>query len=434
MVREDTSGGTFGQLAEELVAATRSLLDDLVQEGALRMLMAALGVEVEAYIAEHGAARDASGRALVVRNGLARERAVATTAGVLRVKAPRVNDRRDGERFTSQVLPPYLRRSARLEEALPVLYLRGLSTGDMAPALETLLGTAARGFSATTITRLTEVWKDEYKAWSKRDLSGKRYAYVWADGVNFPVRLEEDKLTCLVVVGVTAAGDKEVIAIHEGHRESTDTWQTLLRDLKARGLATPLLAIGDGALGFWSALDGVFPTTKQQLCWKHKLANVLDKLPKRLQGTAKDHLHAIMYAPDRVTADKEMKRFDEVYSAKHPRAVASLLDHSNQLLTFLDFPAEHWVHLRTTNPIESTFSTVKARTKKTHGAGSRAAALAMTFKLIEAAEQRWRKVNAPQLVAAVLSGLSFKDGLLVKPAEPAPPTVPDDMVQQEVAA
>lgn len=437
MSREHRTEATFEQVAEELAAVSRPLLDDLVQEGARRMLVAALQIEVEAYISEHTSVRDARGRAMVVRNGQARERAVATAAGVLAVKAPRVHDRREGERFASTILPPYIRRSPRLEEALPVLYLRGLSTSDMAPAMETLLGEAARGFSATTVTRLTEVWKEEYLAFARRDLSSRRYAYVWADGVNFSVRLEEDRLTCLVLVGVSENGDKEVIAIHEGHRESTDSWLTLLRDVKSRGLLAPILGIGDGAIGFWNALSQVFPTTKQQLCWKHKTANVLDKLPKRLQGTAKDHLHAIMYAPDRATADKEMDRFEEVYSAKHPKAVVSLIDHRRKLLTFLDFPAEHWVHLRTTNPIESTFATVKARTTKTRGAGSRAAALAMAFKLVEAAEQRWRKVNAPHLVAALLRGLSFKDGLLVKSAEPAqiPASAADTAIlQEEIAA
>lgn len=433
-MREDTGPEAVAQLADRLAAATRPLLDELVQEGARRMLSAALEAEVEAYLAANRQARDEAGRALVVRNGRARERAVATAAGMLPIQAPRVNDRRDGEHFTSAIVPPYLRRSPRLDEALPVLYLRGLSTGDMAPALESLLGSTARGFSPTTITRLTEVWKDEYRAWARRDLSGRRYAYVWADGVNFNVRLEEDRLTCLVLVGVTAAGDKEVIAIQEGHRESTQSWQTLLRDAKARGLEAPILAVGDGALGFWNALGDVFPATKQQLCWKHKVANILDKLPKRLQGTAKEHVHAIMYAPDRATANREIDRFAAVYEAKHPRAVASLVDHQTRLLTFLDFPAEHWIHLRTTNPIESTFGTVKARTRKTRGAGSRAAALAMAFKLVDAAQQRWRKVNAPHLVAAVLRGIPFEDGLLVKPPY-GPATAPDhDPLTQEVAA
>jgi len=433
-MREDTEPGADTQLADRLTVAAKPLLDELVQEGARRMLSAALEAEVEAYLAANRQARDEAGRALVVRNGRARERTVATAAGMLPIQAPRVNDRRDGERFTSAIVPPYLRRSPRLDEALPVLYLRGLSTGDMAPALESLLGSAARGFSPTTITRLTEVWKDEYRAWARRDLSGRRYAYVWADGVNFNVRLEEDRLTCLVLVGVTAEGDKEVIAIQEGHRESTESWQTLLRDAKARGLEAPILAIGDGALGFWNAVGDVFPATKQQLCWKHKVANILDKLPKRLQGTAKEHLHAIMYAPDRGTANREIDRFAAVYEAKHPRAVASLVDHRTRLLTFLDFPAEHWIHLRTTNPIESTFGTVKARTRKTRGAGSRAAALAMAFKLVDAAQQRWRKVNAPHLVAAVLRGIPFVDGLLVRPPNGPATALDHDPLAQEVAA
>jgi putative transposase len=308
-----------------------------------------------------------------------------------------------------------MRRSLRLEEALPVLYLRGLSTGDFAPALEVLLGEAARGFSATTITRLKEVWKDEYKAWKKRDLSGRHYAYVWADGVRFPVRLEENALTCLALVGVTEDGRKEILALEDGYRESTESWLTVLRDLKRQGFQPPLLAIGDGALGFWDAVEQVYPKVEQQLCWKHKLGNVLDKLPKKLQPQAKARLHGIMYAPDRATAIEEIEHFEKVYGAKYPKAVASLVDNQDRLLTFFDFPAEHWVHLRTTNPIESTFGTVKARTKKTRGAGSRAAGLAMAFKLIEAAEQRWRRVNAPLLVAAVLHGIKFKDGVRVIP-------------------
>jgi transposase-like protein len=323
-----------------------------------------------------------------------------------------------------------MRRSPRLEEALPVLYLRGLSTGDVGPALEVLLGQSARGFSPTTVTRLKESWKEEYQVWRKQDLSGRSYAYVWADGVNFPVRLEEDALTCLVLVGVTEDGRKEVIALEDGYRESTESWLTLLRRLKRQGFVAPLLAIGDGALGFWNALDEVYPGVKQQLCWKHKLANVLDELPKRLQGQAKAQLHEIMYAPDRETATREIELFEKLYEAKYPKAVASLVSTQDRLLTFLDFPAEHWVHLRTTNPIESTFGTVKARTKKTRGAGSRAAGLAMAFKLIEAAEQRWRRVNAPQLVAAVLRGIEFRDGERVIPR----PVTDGSPVREDAAA
>lgn len=405
---EKNSG--YETMVESLAEAPRETLDELVRAGAQRMLGLALEAEVADYLERHREERDAHGRAQAVRNGRAQERQLVTGAGVLRLRAPRVHDRRAGERFSSAILPPYMRKSPRLEEALPVLYLRGLSTGDVGPALEVLFGQSARGLSASSVTRLKEAWKEEYRAWRKRDLSATRYAYVWADGVNFPVRLEEDRLTCLVLVGVTEDGRKEVIALEEGYRESEESWKTLLRDLKRRGLAAPLLAVGDGALGFWNALEAIYPGVRRQLCWKHKLANVLDKLPKRLQGQAKAHLHEIMYAPDRATAEAEAEAFQENYEPKYPKAVRSLIDNLDHLLAFFDFPAEHWVHLRTTNPIESTFGTVKARTKKTRGAGSRAAGLAMAFKLIEAAEQRWRRVNAPHLVAAVLHGVQFEDG------------------------
>jgi putative transposase len=425
---------TYMELVAQLPAMARTPLDELARQGAQQMLAAALRAEVAEYVDRHGGLRDEDGRAMVVRNGRARARTIATSAGVLAVTAPRVNDRRAGEQFTSTILPPYMRRSPRLEEALPYLYLRGLSTGDIGPALEALFGEAIRGVSPTTITRLKEVWEDEFHQWARRDLSGRRYGYMWADGVYFPVRLEEDRLTCLVLVGVTEEGDKEVIALVDGYRESAETWATLLRDLKRRGLAAPLLAIGDGALGFWGGLDEVYPGVPHQLCWKHKVANVLDKMPKRLQGAAKDQMHEIMYTPDRATAEAETKTFSETYGAKYPKAVASLTDHLAELLTFLDFPAEHWVHLRTTNPLESTFGTVKARTKRTRGAGSRKAGLAMAFKLVQAAEQRWRRINAPHLVAAVLAGVHFKDGLRVIPAAIASNDGAADTKRGEVAA
>jgi len=429
MARHDS----YQELVGQLPAEWRGSLDDLAREGARRMLAAALQAEVSEYVGKHRAERDADGHALVVRNGKARPRTLATGAGAISVTAPRVNDRREGHQFTSDILPPYMRRSPRLEQALPVLYLRGLSTSDFAPALEVLFGEAVRGFSATTITRLKEVWEAEYDHWAKRDLAGRRYAYVWADGVNFPVRLERDRLTCLVLVGVTEQGEKEVIALVDGYRESEESWASLLRDLKRRGMPKPRLAVGDGALGFWNALDSVFPEVGHQLCWKHKVANVLDKLPRRLQPAAKDRLHAIMYAPDRDTARKELKVFREEYEAKYPKAVASLVSHEDDLLRFLDYPAEHWVHLRTTNPIESGFGTVKARTKKTRGSGSRKAGLAMAFKLIQAAEQRWRRVNAPHLVAAVLAGVQFRDGARVDHANPDQPE-PSMKATGEVAA
>lgn len=385
-------------------------LDQLAREGARRMILAALELEVEQHMQELRHLRDELGHATVVRNGHARERTVQLGAGPVKIKAPRVYDRRPDHRFTSKILPPYMRRSPRLEEALPVLYLRGLSTGDFSEALAALLGPEAAGFSATTITRLLKVWQDEYERWRKRCLEGKPYVYVWADGVYFDIRLEQDRLVCLVVVGVLPDGRKEVIAFEDGYRESTESWASVLRDLRRRGMTPPMLAIGDGNLGFWAALQEVYPETRGQRCWKHKLANVLDKLPKRLQARARELLHEIMYAPDRQSALKEIVLFSDEHEARYPKAVETLIKDQDQLLTFFDFPAEHWIHLRTTNPIESAFSTVKARTKKTKGAGSRKAGLAMAFKLLLAAEKRWRRVNAPHLVALVRVGVKFPDG------------------------
>ena len=400
-----TTGDTEGQMPE----ITQSL-DDLAREGARRMILAALELEVEQHIQQLCHVRDELDHAMVVRNGHAQERAVQLGAGPVKVRAPRVNDRRPDQRFTSNILPPYMRRSPRLEEALPVLYLRGLSTGDFSEALAVLLGPEATGFSATTITRLLKVWQEEYQTWRKRSLTGKEYVYIWADGVHFSIRLEEDRLACLAIIGVLPDGRKEVIALEDGYRESTESWASVLRDLKRRGMAVPMLAIGDGNLGFRAALRDVYPETREQRCWKHKLANVLDKLPKRLQARAKDMLHEIMYAPDRPSALEELALFSKEYGARYPKAVETLTKDRDRLLTFFDFPAEHWIHLRTTNPIESTFSTVKARTKKTKGVGSRRAGLAMAFKLLLAAEKHWRKVNAPHLVALVKAGVEFPNG------------------------
>jgi putative transposase len=386
-------------------------LDELAREGARRMILVALDLEVEEYVQKLQHLRDEVGHAMVVRNGKSHhERTLHLGAGSIKIRTPRVHDRREEHQFTSKILPPYMRRSPRLEEALPVLYLRGLSTGDFSEALGVLLGAEASGFSATTITRLLAAWQDEYKTWRKRSLEGKEYVYVWADGVYFNIRLEEDRLACLVIIGVLPDGRKEVIALEDGYRESTESWSSVLRDLKRRGMSAPVLAIGDGNLGFWAALREVYPETQEQRCWKHKIANVLDKLPKRLQAKAKEMLHEIMYAPDRKSALEETKRFSDEFEARYPKAVETLTKDQDQLLTFLDFPAEHWIHLRTTNPIESSFSTVKARTKKTKGAGSRKAGLAMAFKLLLAAEKHWRRINAPHLVALVGAGVEFPDG------------------------
>jgi transposase-like protein len=387
-------------------------LDELAQRGAQRMLALALQAEVDEYIGRHEGERDKSGHALVVRNGHSRERTIQCGAGELKMQAPRVYDKRLGHRFTSSILPPYMRKSPRLEEAVPILYLRGLSTGDFGPALSALLGEEAiSGFSPTTVTRLLSVWQDEYKAWRKRSLVSKNYVYLWADGVHFNIRLEDDRLACLTLIGVLPDGTKEVVALEDGYRESTESWKTILRDLKRRGMPEPKLAIADGALGFWAALGDIYSETEEQRCWVHKIANVLDKLPKRLQPRAKSHLHEIMRAEGRKTALEELARFQEEYEAKYPKAVDCLTKDTDTLFTFMDYPASHWLHLRTTNAIESTFATVKARTRVTKGAGSRDAGLAMAFKLLTQAESRWRRVNSPHLVALVAVGTKFPDGM-----------------------
>jgi transposase-like protein len=401
-----TTDDTEGQTPEIIQP-----LDELAREGARRMIAAALEAEVAQYVEALGHHRDENGHALVVRNGRSHhERTVQMGAGGIKIRAPRVNDRRRDHSFGSKILPPYMRRSPRLEEAVPILYLRGLSTGDFSEALEALLGSEAAGFSATTITRLLNVWQEEYKAWRKRSLAGKEYVYIWADGVYFNIRLEADRLACLVIVGVLPDGRKEVIALEDGYRESSESWASVLRDLKRRGMIAPVLAIGDGNLGFWAALRDVFPETREQRCWKHKIANVLDKLPKRLQPRAKEQLHEIMYAPDRGSALEEIDVLQKEYGQRYAKAVETLTKDQDRMLTFFDFPAEHWLHLRTTNPIESTFATVKARTKKTKGAGSRKAGLAMAWKLLMAAQDRWRRVNAPHLVALVKVGVEFVNG------------------------
>jgi transposase-like protein len=319
------------------------------------------------------------------------------------------------QRFTSQILPSYMRKAPKVAEVLPILYLRGLSTGDFQAALPVLLGEDATGLSPTTITRLTASWEAEYHAWRQRDLQDADYVYVWVDGVHFRVRLEEDRLCTLVMIGVRADGTKELIAVEDGYRESTESWATVLRDLKRRGMRAPVVAIGDSALGFWAAVGAVWPDTREQRCWVHRLANVLDKLPKRLQPKAKQALHAVMNAPTRAEAESGIAAFAAEYGAKYPKAVASLRRDQDQLLTFYDFPAEHWRHLRTTNIIESPFATVRLRQRVTKGAGSRTKALMMAFKLLEMAEERWRKLNGSELLPLVRAGVQFVDGVQKKP-------------------
>jgi transposase-like protein len=390
-------------------------LDELAREGARRMIAEALRAEADEYVERLREIRDEKGHALVVRNGYGQERTVQLGAGAVKMQAPRVDDRRPEERFSSRILPPYMRRSPRLEEALPVLYLRGLSTGDFTEALPVLLGPEAAGFSPSSINRLLGVWQQEYQEWQRRSLEGEVYVYVWADGVYFNVRLGEDRLACLVLIGVLPDGRKEVIAIEDGYRESKESWASLLRDLRRRGMHAPVLAVGDGALGFWAALREVYPQTREQRCWVHKIANVLDKLPKRMQPRAKRMLHEIMNAPDQKSAREEMDHFVAEYEARYPKAADCLAKDADELFTFYDFPAEHWRHLRTTNAIESGFATVKARTRKTKGAGSRMAGLALAFKLILSAQERWRRINAPHLTGLVWAGVQFRDGEQVTP-------------------
>ncbi|MER7195498.1 IS256 family transposase [Streptomyces flaveolus] len=395
-----------------------SLIDEIVREGARRMLAAALEAEVNTYISELADQRDDVGRRLVVRNGCHQPRKVTTAAGVVEVKAPRVNDKRVDEatgerkRFSSAILPPWCRKSPKISEVLPLLYLHGLSSGDFVPALEQFLGSSA-GLSPATVTRLTQQWQADHTAFMDRDLAEVDYVYVWADGIHLNVRLEEAKACVLVLIGVRADGSKELVALKDGYRESAESWADLMRDCARRGMCAPVLAVGDGALGFWKALAEVFPQTREQRCWVHKTANVLDSMPKSAQPGAKKAIQDIYNAEDRDHAEAALKTFAKLYGAKFPKAVKKITDDQEQLLAFYDFPAEHWIHLRTTNPIESTFSTVRLRTKVTRGAGSRTAALAMVFKLVESAQQRWRAVNAPHLVALVRAGASFECGRLV---------------------
>ncbi len=379
------------------------------------MLVAALEAEVAEYVARFGEARDERGHAEVVRNGHGQPRKVTVGAGTLEVRAPRVDDRRmvDGEKqtFRSRILPPYVRRSPKVAEVLPLLYLHGLSTGDFQPALTGLLGEDAAGLSPTAIARLVKVWEAEYAAFRRRDLADRDYVYVWADGVHFNIRLEDDRLCTLVIIGARPDGTKEVIAVEDGYRESTESWLTVLRDLNRRGMRAPVIAVADRALGFWAAARDVWPATLAETCWVHRIANVLDKLPK---PKAKRALHAMMYADSRAACLAEIGAFVAEYAAKYPKAVASLTADQERLLTHFAFPAEHWGHLRTTNPIESTRAPVKLRQRVTKGAGSRTAGLTMAFKLLTMAQQRWRRLNAPHLVAQVRADVRFRDGLRVE--------------------
>jgi putative transposase len=398
----------------------QDVLTEVLRDGARRMLAQAIEAEVATWIDAHAHLKDQTGRQQVVRNGHLPERTIQTGIGPIEVKQPRVRDRRpadERESFTSAILPPYLRKTRSLEGLIPWLYLKGVSTGDFAEALQAILGPDAPGLSAATVTRLKAVWEAEHDAWSKRSLKGKHYVYVWADGVHFNIRLEGGRQCILVLMGATAEGKKELIAIADGYRESEQSWKELLLDCKARGLEVePALAIGDGALGFWKAMRRVWDSTREQRCWVHKMANVLDKLPKGSQPKAKGMLHEIYQAETKAEAEKAFDLFVKTYEAKYPKAAECLAKDREALLTFYDFPGEHWVHIRTTNPIESVFATVRLRHDKTKGSGTRTACLTMVFKLMESASKGWRSLNGSPLLAEVVRGTRFTDGIREKPA------------------
>ena len=358
--------------------------------------------------------RGNDGHRQVVQNGYLPERDLVTGVGPMRIRQPRVRDRRPAHRFSSRILPPFLRRVPSVDALIPVLYLKGVSTGDFSEALAAILGPQAVGLSATNIVRLKEGWQEDYQAWAKRDLTGRRYVYWWADGIYFNVRLEAERPCLLILMGAREDGTKELVAVWDGIRESKESWLEVLRELKARGLSeSPKLAVGDGALGFWAALEEEFPAVREQRCWVHKTANILDKMPKSVQPYAKKLIHAMYLAPTKEEPGKAYVRFLSEFSAKYPKAVECLGKDEDVLFTFYDFPAEHWRHLRSTNPIESTFATVRHRTRQTKGCGSRLATLMMVYKLATQAERHWRKLNGTELMAKVVEDVRFIDGIMV---------------------
>jgi transposase-like protein len=391
-------------------------LTEVLRHGARTLLAQAIEAEVATFLATHADLVDDTGRRRLVRNGFLPERTIQTGIGAVPVRQPRVRDRGVGAphakiRFTSAILPRYLRRTRSLEELLPWLYLKGISSGDFSEALAALLGPDAPGLSASTIVRLKETWQAELDAWQARDLTGKRYVYLWVDGVYFNARLDQERQCILVVIGADERGRKELVGLTDGYRESEQSWRELLVGLRHRGLELgPELAIGDGNLGFWKALRQVYGAAREQRCWVHKTANVLNKLPKGVQAKAKQHLHAIWMAETRAAAEAAFDHFVDAYAAKYDKAVACLVKDRETLLTFYDFPAEHWKHVRTTNPVESTFATVRLRTTKTKGCLSRRTALTMVFRLCQSAQRRWRRLDGPARLTEVVRGVRFVDG------------------------
>ena len=389
----------------------RSALDEILRDGARKMLQEAIETEVAEYVQAHKDQRDEMNRRLVIKNGRLPSRDILTGIGSLNIRQPRVRDRRENASFSSAILGKYKRRAPSLDAAIPELYLRGISTNNFPEALIALLGEKASGLSSTTVTRLKEVWEQEYHSWQGRRFEGTRYVYIWADGIYFNIRLEEDRPCLLVLIGATDDGRKEFIGLHDGVRESKQSWKDFLQNLKARGLTIdPSLAVGDGALGFWAALEEEYPRCQQQRCWVHKTANILDKMPKSIQPNAKRMIHEMYMSPTKEKALKAYNEFLAHYSAKYPGACKCLEKDREQMFNFYDYPAEHWQHIRTTNPIESTFASVRHRSRQTKGCGSRMATLTMVYKLGTMAEKGWRRLRGFQLLSKVVAGVKFKDG------------------------
>jgi putative transposase len=401
---------------------TQSVLEEVMREGARKLLQMAIENEVEEFLTKNECRKDEDGRQLAVRNGYLPEREIVTGLGPIKIKQPRVDDRklrrqRGAEQFTSKILPRYLRRIPSIDNLIPVLYLKGISTGDFPEALSAILGETVKGLSATNIVRLKARWEEEHKEWSARDLSGKEYVYIWADGVYFNVRLDDARSCILIIMAADSEGNKELLAIDDGYRESAIGWKEMLLDLKRRGLrGLPKLAVGDGGMGFWAALREVFPETREQRCWVHKTANILDKFPKSMQSKVKSQIHEMYMAESKEAALSAYKHFINVYADKYPKAVECLEKDKDILFTFYDFPASHWIHIRTTNPIESTFATVRLRTYRTKGCGSRRATLSMVYKLTREAQKTWKKLKGYKLIPLVMEGKTFVDGELKEAA------------------
>ena len=407
-MKNSTVIGIESREAEE----SKTALEEILRDGARKLLRQAIENEVCEYIERQSHIRDEQGRRLVVRNGRMPQREIITGIGRIRIEQPRVNDKRPGKKYTSTILPPYMRRVPSVDTLIPCLYLKGISTGDMYEALEAILGKKAAGLSATNVVRLKSAWKQEYEQWNRRDFSGKKYVYLWADGIYFNVRLDDDRACILVIMGTLEDGTKELVAVHAGYRESKLSWLEMLQGLKSRGLKqSPKLAVGDGALGFWAAMNEAYPETRHQRCWVHKTANVLDKLPKSVQPNAKKMIHEMYLSPTKNDALTAFDAFMKLYSAKYPKACGCLEKDKDILFTFYDFPAEHWPHIRTTNPIESTFATVRLRTRRTKGCGSRDATIAMVFMLCMQAQKHWRKINGYRLILKLFRGVVFIDGI-----------------------